>query len=207
MLIHRSSAIASVLGDHKRQMLRELMGVDMLLLDSKVKTEVTLNQGLSHHQFQINVTGKMNLLSSRFTFSFSFVLVLLREARLRDRSVAAKKSTAAGGLKSVLKNPTGSKSSGSSFEDDDEVGDWGYVVRQHQRVEDVDLSGGEGSSCRDLARSIMKLGEVYERIEGAKQRMMIELDTPMMEAAQELELWSLKDPSLASVELLLQVKI
>ncbi|KAG2275557.1 hypothetical protein Bca52824_058112 [Brassica carinata] len=170
MLIHRSSAIASVLGDHKRQMLRELMGVDMLLLDSKVKTEVTLNQGLSHHQFQINVTGKLNLLSSRFTFSFSFVLVLLREARLRDRSVAAKKSTAAGGLKSVLKNPTGSKSSGSSFEDDDEV------------------------------------GELYERIEGAKQRMMIELDTPMMEAAQELELWSLKDPSLASVELLLQVR-
>ncbi|CAN6868833.1 unnamed protein product, partial [Brassica oleracea] len=70
----------------------------------QVKTEVTLNQGLSHHQFQINVTGKLNLLSSKFTFSFSFVLVLLREARLRDRSVAAKKSTAAGGLKSVLKN-------------------------------------------------------------------------------------------------------
>ncbi|KAL0684028.1 hypothetical protein Bca4012_050876 [Brassica carinata] len=29
---------------------------------------------------------------------------------------------------------------------------------------------------------------VYERIEGAKQRMMIELDKPMMEAAKELEL-------------------
>ncbi|WZZ64107.1 uncharacterized protein LOC111207051 [Brassica napus] len=59
MLIHHSSAIAPVLGDHKRQTLRELMGVDMLLLDSKVKTEVTLNQGLSHHQFQINVTWKL----------------------------------------------------------------------------------------------------------------------------------------------------
>ncbi|KAH0859165.1 hypothetical protein HID58_087426 [Brassica napus] len=208
MLIHRSSAIASVLGDHKRQMLRELMGVDMLLLDSKVFIIVNSCQDGSHFEprpvsppipnkcdwetepaeVDFPNSAMIGKVFSRFTFSFSFVLVLLREARLRDRSVAAKKSTAAGGLKSVLKNPTGSKSSGSSFEDDDEVGDWGYVVRQHQRVEDVDLSGGEGSSCRDLARSIMKLGELYERIEGAKQRMMIELDTPMMEAAQELEL-------------------
>ncbi|KAH0898395.1 LOW QUALITY PROTEIN: hypothetical protein HID58_047963 [Brassica napus] len=112
--------------------------------------------------------------------------------------VTAKKYTAAGSLKS--KNPTGSKSSISSFEDDDD----GFVVRKNQRVEDVDLSGGERSSCRELARAILKLGEVYERIEGAK--MMIELDKPMMEAAKELELWSLKDPSLASVELLLHVR-
>ncbi|KAF3542929.1 hypothetical protein DY000_02007183, partial [Brassica cretica] len=79
--------------------------------------------------------------------------------------VAAKKYTAAGSLKS--KNPTGSKSSISSFEDDDDVGDRGLW---------------------ELARAILKLGEVYERIEGAKQRMMIELDKPMMEAAKELEL-------------------
>ncbi|KAL0662282.1 hypothetical protein Bca4012_099119 [Brassica carinata] len=46
----------------------------------------------------------------------------------------------------------------------------------HRRVEDVDPSGGEGYSCRELARAILKLGEVYERIEGAKQLMMIELE-------------------------------
>ena len=62
------------------------------------------------------------------------------------------------------------------------------MVRKNRREEDVDLSGGERSSCRELARAILKLGEVYERIEGAKQRMMIELDKPMMEAAKELEL-------------------
>ena len=105
--------------------------------------------------------------------------------------VAAKKST--GVVRPALK-----KSSGSSLEeddddeeeedDDDEVGDWGFVVRKHRRVEDVDPSGGEGSSCRELVRAILKLGEVYERIEGAKQRMMVELEKQRMEAAKELEL-------------------
>ncbi|KAJ0244175.1 Sequence-specific DNA binding transcription factor [Hirschfeldia incana] len=115
--------------------------------------------------------------------------------------VAAKKSTTgAGSVKPALKNhtlnPTGSKSSGSSLDEDDdddeeedEVGDWGFVVRKHRRVEDLDPSGGEGSSsCRELARAILKLGEVYERIEGAKQRMMVELEKQRMEAAKELEL-------------------
>ncbi|KAH0943921.1 hypothetical protein HID58_003558, partial [Brassica napus] len=95
--------------------------------------------------------------------------------------VAAKKSTAAvtPALKNHTLNQTGSKSSGSSLDDDDdddddEVGDWGFVVRKHRRVEEVDPSGGEGSSCRELARAILKLGEVYERMEGAKQRMMVE---------------------------------
>ncbi|KAJ4871562.1 sequence-specific DNA binding transcription factor [Raphanus sativus] len=63
------------------------------------------------------------------------------------------------------------------------------VVRPavHRRVEDVYPSGGEGSSSRELARAILKLGEVYERIEGAKQRMMVELEKQRMEAAKELE--------------------
>ncbi|KAF8117901.1 hypothetical protein N665_0008s0239, partial [Sinapis alba] len=91
-------------------------------------------------------------------------------------------------------HPTESKSSGSSLDDDDddddddEVGYWGFVVRKHWRVEDVDPSGGEGSSCREQARAILKLGEVYERIEGAKQRMMIELEKQRMEASTDLEL-------------------
>ncbi|CAN6856002.1 hypothetical protein Bca52824_085621 [Brassica carinata] len=77
-------------------------------------------------------------------------------------------------------NSSSSSSSSSS--------DWGFVVRKHRRVEDVDQSGGEGSSCRELARAILKLGEVYERVEGAKQRMMVELEKQRMEAAKELEL-------------------
>ncbi|WZZ78312.1 hypothetical protein YC2023_098884 [Brassica napus] len=86
-----------------------------------------------------------------------------------------------------LKNAAGSKSSGSSLGDDD-VCDWGFVVRKKRRVDEVYPSGGEGSSCRELARVILKLGEVYERIEGAKQRMMVELEKHRMEVAKEIEL-------------------
>ncbi|KAG2272315.1 hypothetical protein Bca52824_066870 [Brassica carinata] len=57
-------------------------------------------------------------------------------------------------------------------------------------LEDEDLCPDprEGSSCRELARAILKLGEVYERIESAKQGMMIELEKQRMEAAKEIEL-------------------
>ncbi|WZY95626.1 hypothetical protein YC2023_067955 [Brassica napus] len=93
----------------------------------------------------------------------------------------------------ALKNAAGSKSSGSSLDDDDEdedddVCDWGFVVRKKSGVDEVYPTGGEGSSCRELARVILKLGEVYERIEGAKQRMMVELEKQRMEAAKEIEL-------------------
>ena len=90
-------------------------------------------------------------------------------------------------MKPALKNAAGSKSSGSSLGDDD-VCDWGFVVRKKRRVDEVYPSGGEGSSCRELARVILKLGEVYERIEGAKQRMMVELEKHRMEVAKEIEL-------------------
>lgn len=53
-------------------------------------------------------------------------------------------------------------------DDDDEVGDWGFVVRKHRRVEDVDLTGGEGSSFREPARAILKLRDRCRR--GSKVR-------------------------------------
>ncbi|CAN8259775.1 unnamed protein product [Cochlearia groenlandica] len=107
-----------------------------------------------------------------------------------------KKSAAAGAVKSALinpnLNPNGSKTSGSSLDDDDdddddEDGDWGFVVRKHGRVEE-ELDSSEGDSFKELARSILKLGEAYERIEGTKQKMMIELEKQRMEVAKELEL-------------------
>ncbi|CAH8290151.1 unnamed protein product [Eruca vesicaria subsp. sativa] len=75
---------------------------------------------------------------------------------------------------------------GSSLEDDDDkMGDWAIVMRKHRRVENVDPSGGEESSCMELARAFLKLGEVYVRIEGA---MMNKLEKQRMEAAKKLEL-------------------
>ncbi|KAF8045230.1 hypothetical protein N665_5378s0001 [Sinapis alba] len=79
----------------------------------------------------------------------------------------------------------------SSLEDDEEdekeeAGDWGFVARKHPRVEEGDLR--EESECKELARAILKLGEVYERIEGRKQKMMVELEKQRMEVVKELEL-------------------
>ena len=109
--------------------------------------------------------------------------------------VALKKSTGgAGALKSPLTKPISSESSLDDDDDDDDdddvEGDWGFVARKHRRVEDEGLCPDprEGSSCRELARAILKLGEVYERIESAKQGMMIELEKQRMEAAKEIEL-------------------
>ncbi|XP_013715699.2 trihelix transcription factor ASIL2 [Brassica napus] len=82
---------------------------------------------------------------------------------------------------------TGNKHRESSREDDeDEAGDWGLVSRKYPRVEEGDLS--EESACKELARTIVKLGEVYERVEGRKQKMMIELEKQRMEVVKELEL-------------------
>ncbi|KAL1197024.1 Trihelix transcription factor ENAP2 [Cardamine amara subsp. amara] len=108
------------------------------------------------------------------------------------------KKPAGGVVKSVSMNPyhlnlTGSKSTGSSLDDDDdddddddEVGDWGFIARKHPRVEEVDLN--EESTCRELASAILKFGEVYERIEGKKQEVMIELEKQRMEVTKEMEL-------------------
>ncbi|KAF8115182.1 hypothetical protein N665_0029s0028 [Sinapis alba] len=84
---------------------------------------------------------------------------------------------------------TGSKYRESSLEDDEEeeeAGDWGFVARKHPRVEEGDLR--EESECKELARAILKLGEVYERIEGRKQKMMVELEKQRMEVVKEIEL-------------------
>jgi len=114
--------------------------------------------------------------------------------RLDDLIGPVVKKSAGGVVKSAPfknhLNPTGSNSTGSSLEDDDEdddeVGDWEFVARKHPRVEEVDLS--EGSTCRELATAILKFGEVYERIEGKKQQMMIELEKQRMEVTKEVEL-------------------
>ncbi|CAA7044388.1 unnamed protein product [Microthlaspi erraticum] len=87
--------------------------------------------------------------------------------------------------KNLYRSLTGTKSTGSSL-DDDEAGDLELVAKKHPRVEEEDLS--EGSACKELARAILKFGEVYERTEGRKQKVLIELEKKRMEVAKELEL-------------------
>lgn len=44
-----------------------------------------------------------------------------------------------------------------------------------------------GVGCRELARAIEKFGEIYERVEAAKQRQMVELEKQRMQFAKDLE--------------------
>ncbi|KAM0944639.1 putative transcription factor Trihelix family [Dioscorea sansibarensis] len=44
-----------------------------------------------------------------------------------------------------------------------------------------------GDGIRDLARSIMRFGDIYERVEAAKLRQMMELERQRMEFAKSLE--------------------
>ncbi|KAK6270561.1 hypothetical protein POUND7_007659 [Theobroma cacao] len=80
---------------------------------------------------------------------------------------------------SFLKGP---RSTESSFGDED--GDEDEVRKEH-RVEDVGLS--DGAACRELARAILKFGEIYERIESSKQQQMMELEKQRMEFTKDLE--------------------
>ncbi|XP_059669811.1 trihelix transcription factor ENAP2-like [Cornus florida] len=48
-------------------------------------------------------------------------------------------------------------------------------------------SGEQGNGVRRLARVIERFGEIYERVEGEKQRQMIELEKQRMQFAKDLE--------------------
>ncbi|KAE8686651.1 Trihelix transcription factor ASIL2 [Hibiscus syriacus] len=72
----------------------------------------------------------------------------------------------------------GVKSTESSSDADDEV-------RKKQRVGDVGLS--DGVACRELARAILKFGEIYERIESSKQQQMMDLEKQRIEFTKDLE--------------------
>ncbi|XWS74788.1 hypothetical protein CRYUN_Cryun01aG0027400 [Craigia yunnanensis] len=76
----------------------------------------------------------------------------------------------------------GAKLTESSFDEDDGDDD---EVRKEHRVEDVGLS--DGGACRELARAILKFGEIYERIESSKQHQMMELEKQRMEFTKDLE--------------------
>lgn len=46
---------------------------------------------------------------------------------------------------------------------------------------------GEAEGMRDLARAIERFGEIYQRVEGEKQRQVIELEKQRMQFAKDLE--------------------
>nr|UXP11769.1 trihelix family transcription factor [Paeonia rockii] len=87
-------------------------------------------------------------------------------------------------------NSTGSTGSsrggGIDDRDDDEV-DEDVLDRRHgkHRMESMELS--DEAACRELARAVLKFGEIYERIESSKQHQMMELEKQKMEFTKDLE--------------------
>ncbi|KAK9289665.1 hypothetical protein L1049_007823 [Liquidambar formosana] len=57
-------------------------------------------------------------------------------------------------------------------------------VRKH-RMGSMDSS--DEAACRELARAVLKFGEIYERIESSKQHQMMELEKQRMEFTKDLE--------------------
>ncbi|KAK6932682.1 Myb/SANT-like DNA-binding domain 4 [Dillenia turbinata] len=75
-------------------------------------------------------------------------------------------------------------------EDEEEVGRYGGSDSEASRFseeEEEEERPGLGEGIRDLARAIVKFGETYERIEGEKQRQMIELEKQRMQFVKDLE--------------------
>ncbi|XP_024465070.1 trihelix transcription factor ENAP2 isoform X3 [Populus trichocarpa] len=75
----------------------------------------------------------------------------------------------------------------SSSDDDEDDMAWfeERLKKKRHRMEDVGLS--DGAACRELARAILKFGEIPERIESSRQRQMIELEKQRMEFTKEVE--------------------
>ncbi|XP_057980132.1 trihelix transcription factor ENAP1-like isoform X2 [Malania oleifera] len=72
-------------------------------------------------------------------------------------------------------------------DDDDDGGDdvvCDEGIRKH-RMESVGFS--DDSAFRELARAILKFGEIYERIECSKQEQMMQLERQRMEFTKDLE--------------------
>ncbi|CAK7325895.1 unnamed protein product [Dovyalis caffra] len=87
--------------------------------------------------------------------------------------------------KEVYSGMASSRESSSGDEEDDMAWFDERVKKKRHRMEDVDLS--DGAACRELARAILKFGEIYERIESSKQQRMMELEKQRMEFTKELE--------------------
>lgn len=80
-------------------------------------------------------------------------------------------------------NSNGVLDSGRSDESSD--GDDGEV--RSQRHKDVELLEEETTAYKELARAILRFGEIYERIESAKQQQMMELEKQRLEFTKDLE--------------------
>ncbi|XP_050209216.1 trihelix transcription factor ENAP2 isoform X2 [Mercurialis annua] len=85
----------------------------------------------------------------------------------------------------VKSNVNSTETTSFDYNEDEDVGFDERVIKKEHRMEDVDCS--DGAACRELARAILRFGEIYERIESSKQQQMVELEKQRMEFTKEVE--------------------
>ncbi|KAL3521240.1 hypothetical protein ACH5RR_019389 [Cinchona calisaya] len=71
--------------------------------------------------------------------------------------------------------------------DDDGDGNKVGLRRRHKNVELLEEDTTSVAACNELARAILKFGEIYERVESAKQLQMMELEKQRLEFIKDLE--------------------
>ncbi|KAF6164917.1 hypothetical protein GIB67_017120 [Kingdonia uniflora] len=82
---------------------------------------------------------------------------------------------------------TGSSSLGGGGEEEEEEEEDG-VFSNGGRKRRVGMDLKDGSVIGELAKSLLKFGEVYERMESARQEQMMELEKQRMEFAKDIEI-------------------
>lgn len=91
------------------------------------------------------------------------------------------------------------ESSESSLDDEELM--MGGVGRERKHRLENDGVSSEREALRELARAVVKFGEIYERIESSKQHQIMELEKQRMEFTKELELQRMNMLIEAQVEL------
>ncbi|XP_010257088.1 PREDICTED: trihelix transcription factor ASIL1 isoform X2 [Nelumbo nucifera] len=77
---------------------------------------------------------------------------------------------------------TESSRGGSGDERDDDM-----VFDESVKKRQIDRDSSDAAAFRELARAILKFGEIYERIESSKQEQIMELERQRMEFTKDLE--------------------
>ena len=80
---------------------------------------------------------------------------------------------------------SGGSTENSFGRDEDDVLGFDGSLGKHP-MDSADFSGE--MACRELARAILKFGEIYERIESSKQQQIMELEKQRMELTKDVEL-------------------
>ncbi|XP_043715094.1 trihelix transcription factor ASIL1-like [Telopea speciosissima] len=118
--------------------------------------------------------------------SVSFTIKHCKDKKKPNPNPNTSVYSAGSSSKSRLNSADSSESSRGGLGDDRDEGMlFNGGLRKHRRI-DRD-SSTDAVAIRELARAILKFGEIYEKVENSKQEQMMELERQRMEFTKDLE--------------------